>query len=202
MKRTINRFAADDLAEAVRFYKREAGVGLARRFLSEFERVVSLLEQHPGLGKPTNDGRRTHPLNDATVRDAHIKLVQSTLERYSGLELAFVFGSVARGTVRDGSDLDIAVRAAQPLSFSQKMTLIGDLAEAMGRPVDLIDLRTVGEPLLGQILSHGCRLMAARKLMAGCLAAISSTALTFYPTRSSPLTSGGPLGSGCNPAQA
>jgi plasmid stabilization system protein ParE len=62
VKRTINRFAADDLAEAVRFDKREAGVGLARRFLSEFERVVSLLEQHPGLGKPTNDGRRMHPL--------------------------------------------------------------------------------------------------------------------------------------------
>ena len=62
MKRSINRFAADDLAEAVRFYKREAGVGLARRFLSEFERVVELLEQHPGLGQPTNDGRRMHPL--------------------------------------------------------------------------------------------------------------------------------------------
>jgi len=79
--------------------------------------------------------------------DADIKLLQSTLERHSGLELAFVFGSVATGTARDDRDLDIAVQAPQPLSSSQKMALIGDLAEAMGRPVDLIDLRTVGEPL-------------------------------------------------------
>ncbi len=64
MTRSINRFAAEDLAQAVRFYKREAGVGLAKRFLSEFERVLGLLEQHPGLGTLTNDGRRTHPLTD------------------------------------------------------------------------------------------------------------------------------------------
>ena len=72
---------------------------------------------------------------------------QSTLERHSGLELAFVFGSVVRGPARDGSELDIFVQGAQPLCSSQKMALIGDLAEAMGRPVDLIDLRTVGQPL-------------------------------------------------------
>ena len=32
------------------------------------------------------------------------------------------------------------------------------LAGATGRPVDLIDLRCVGEPLLGEILKHGKRL--------------------------------------------
>ena len=64
MNRSIHRFASGDLAEAVRFYKSEAGVGLARRFLNEFERVVKLLEQHPGIGSPTADGRRAHPLSD------------------------------------------------------------------------------------------------------------------------------------------
>jgi len=43
---------------------------------------------------------------------------------------------VATGTARDDRDLDIAVQAAQPLSAAQKMALIGDLAEAMGRPVE------------------------------------------------------------------
>jgi len=32
---------------------------------------------------------------------------------------------------------------------------IAELAAATGRPVDLIDLHAVGEPLLGQILKHG-----------------------------------------------
>ena len=85
--------------------------------------------------------------------------IQGTLQQHSGLELAFVFGSAARGTAHDDSDLDIAVQAAHPLSAAQKMALIGDLAVATGRPVDLIDLLTLGEPLLGQILAHGHRLL-------------------------------------------
>lgn len=48
----------------MRFYKLEAGVGLARRFLAEFERVAKLLEEFPGLGTPTADGRQVHPLTD------------------------------------------------------------------------------------------------------------------------------------------
>lgn len=64
MNRFIHRLAGEDLAEAVRFYKSEAGIGLARRFLAEFERVAKLLEQHPGLGTPTADGRKIHPLTD------------------------------------------------------------------------------------------------------------------------------------------
>lgn len=64
MNRSIHRFASEDLADAVRFYKSEAGVGLARRFLTEFERVARLLEQHPHIGTPTADGRRVHSLTD------------------------------------------------------------------------------------------------------------------------------------------
>ena len=43
-------------------YKREAGRGVAARFLSEFERVVSLLEEFPEIGTPTNGPRRSYPL--------------------------------------------------------------------------------------------------------------------------------------------
>ena len=95
------------------------------------------------------------------MKDTDIARIQSTLQRHSGLELALVFGSVARGMARDDSDLDIGVQAARLLSARQKMDLIGDLAEALGRPVDLIDLRTVGEPLLGQILTHGHRVLGS-----------------------------------------
>jgi len=64
MSRSIHRFAADDLAEAVRFYKKEAGTGVAHRLLNEFERVAKLLEQFPGIGTPTADGRQSFPLVD------------------------------------------------------------------------------------------------------------------------------------------
>ena len=95
------------------------------------------------------------------MKDADFTRLTQTLHRHSELELALLFGSLARGTARDDSDLDIAVQAAQPLSANQEIALIGDLAVAVGRPVDLIDLRTVGEPLLGQILQHGRRLLGS-----------------------------------------
>lgn len=44
MNRSVHRFASEDLAEAGRFYNSEAGVGLARRFITVFERVAKLLD--------------------------------------------------------------------------------------------------------------------------------------------------------------
>lgn len=79
------------------------------------------------------------------------------LSAHPEIELAIVFGSVARGDARPDSDLDIAVQAKRPLDAGQKMRLVADLAVATGRPIDLIDLHVTGEPLLGQILKHGRR---------------------------------------------
>lgn len=62
MTRSLHRGAAEDLREAARFYRQEAGLGVARRFLDEFERVVTLLEGFPGIGTPTADGRQAFPL--------------------------------------------------------------------------------------------------------------------------------------------
>jgi plasmid stabilization system protein ParE len=59
---SLHRGAEQDLADALRFYKREAGRGVAARFLSEFERVISLLEEYPEIGRPTNEHRRSYPL--------------------------------------------------------------------------------------------------------------------------------------------
>ena len=115
------------------------------------------------------------------MNDAEIQLIHRTLTRHDGLELAFVFGSVAQGKARAESDLDIAFQAARPLSSQQKMALIGDLAEATGRPVDLIDLRTVGEPLLGQILSHGRRLLGSEEAHGRLLSRHLIDAADFLP---------------------
>jgi len=75
--------------------------------------------------------------------------------------LALVFGSVAQGRQRADSDLDIAVAANQALTATEKMDIIAALAERTGRPVDLIDLTVATEPLLGQILRHGRRLLGS-----------------------------------------
>ena len=80
------------------------------------------------------------------------------LNRQKGLRLAILFGSLATGRATPESDIDLAVDLGTPMNAEQKMQLISDLATVTGRPIDLIDLQTVGEPLLGQILKQGIRL--------------------------------------------
>ena len=62
MSYTLHRGAELDLAEAARFYRKEGGARLSRRFLDEFERVAELLDEYPKFGTPTEDERRSYPL--------------------------------------------------------------------------------------------------------------------------------------------
>jgi predicted nucleotidyltransferase len=84
--------------------------------------------------------------------------LKKALQAHSGLRLALLFGSCALGTQRPDSDVDVAVDMGGVMAAEQHLSLISDLALATGRAVDLIDLRTVGEPLLGQILQSGRRI--------------------------------------------
>jgi hypothetical protein len=41
------------------------------------------------------------------------------------------------------------------------MALIDAVSRALQRPVDLVDLRTAGEPTLGQVVRHGRRILGS-----------------------------------------
>jgi len=88
-------------------------------------------------------------------------LLREVLAGFPAVVLAVLFGSIALGRQRPDSDLDIAVAARQALTAAEKMALIEALAERTGRCVDLIDLKVVAEPLLGQIVRHGRRLLGS-----------------------------------------
>lgn len=87
------------------------------------------------------------------------KQILLVLERHKAIHFALLFGSLAKGSAHRESDVDLAVGATHPLSVQEKIELISELAEAIGRPVDLIDLSTVGEPLLGQIIAGGRKIL-------------------------------------------
>ena len=87
--------------------------------------------------------------------------IMSVLGKHPETRLAILFGSLATGEARADSDVDLAVDLGHPLDAGEKIQLIGDLSLAVDRPIDLVDLRTVGEPLLGQILRHGIRLIGS-----------------------------------------
>lgn len=117
------------------------------------------------------------PMVDSPV----IAVLQDALTRLPGLELAIVFGSVARAAEHPGSDVDLAIQTAAPLDTRLKMMLVAELADATGRAIDLIDLRTVGEPLLGQILSRGRRLLGSDEAFARLLSRHLIDAADFLP---------------------
>ena len=86
--------------------------------------------------------------------DIDLKL-KDILSRHPSVEMACLFGSLAAGQGRMGSDLDLAVATANPLTPQTKIELIEDLAVSIGRPVDLIDLTQAHGPLLHQIVTRG-----------------------------------------------
>lgn len=54
-----------------------------------------------------------------------------------GAKEVYVFGSAVRGTLRENSDIDMAVSGLPPEVFFRAM---GRASRALGRPVDLVDL--------------------------------------------------------------
>ncbi|MCG8438604.1 MAG: nucleotidyltransferase domain-containing protein [Pseudomonadales bacterium] len=89
---------------------------------------------------------------------ANIEPIRCYLQGIPDVSLAYVFGSIAAGTADAESDLDVAISAQQELTPERKAALISELARISGRPVDLVDLKCAGEPLLGEILTKGQRL--------------------------------------------
>ncbi len=90
--------------------------------------------------------------------------LKEVFEHFPQIALAVIFGSVAAGRQRADSDLDIAITAKRILTVEEKIALVGALAECTGRTIDLIDLNVVSEPLLGQIVRHGRRVLGSDTL--------------------------------------
>lgn len=133
--------------------------------------------EHP-TPKPSGQG-----LGSAAALSTVTQLpqIRQALNAVDGLRLALVFGSCAKGQARPDSDLDIALAFDQAMSVQQHITLIEALALVTGRPVDLIDLRTVGEPLLGQIMQHGVRILGSDVLHAQYMTRHVMDAADFMP---------------------
>lgn len=87
--------------------------------------------------------------------------IAAVLERHPPVTMAILFGSLAAGRERPDSDLDLAVSSTVPLTAEARIELIDELAAAVGRPIDLIDLSQTHSPLLRQVLTTG-RLMLCR----------------------------------------
>jgi predicted nucleotidyltransferase len=83
------------------------------------------------------------------------------LSAVAPLSLAVVFGSVARGEAREGSDLDVAILPADgELSLSEQGAIVRALERASGREVDLVLLDRVDDGLAWRIARDGVCLVS------------------------------------------
>ena len=78
-----------------------------------------------------------------------------TLAPYEEIQLAFVFGSAARGVMRPDSDVDVAILAGGQLSTEARLELMAALSLALGREIDLVDLHDAWGLILKQVLTTG-----------------------------------------------
>jgi predicted nucleotidyltransferase len=81
--------------------------------------------------------------------DAIVRLVR---EHLGDVVAIYLFGSVARGDDVAGSDVDVAVLGRRPLHALERFDLQERVARALGRDVDLIDLRSASTVLRIQVL--------------------------------------------------
>jgi uncharacterized protein len=83
--------------------------------------------------------------------------VADVLSRHA-VRFAYLFGSRARGAARPDSDLDVAVRFEADRDadarFDAALRLGAELEDAIGIPVDLVDLEAASLRLIGRILGE------------------------------------------------
>ena len=97
------------------------------------------------------------------------ELLRKVFTGFPQIKLAILFGSVASGASNAQSDIDLAVIAEKPLVAAEKIQIIEALTMATGRPIDLVDVHAAPEPLLGQALKHGRRIIGSDQAYAQLL---------------------------------
>lgn len=84
-------------------------------------------------------------------------IVQTLRARLPNLLAVYAFGSRVLGAARDDSDLDLAVLVAGYADAWVLFELAGELADQVGCPVDLLDLRAASTVMQHQVLTNGVR---------------------------------------------
>jgi uncharacterized protein len=95
------------------------------------------------------------------VTEAALHGAGDLLERRFGLDTLWLFGSAARGEEREDSDLDLAALFRRRPAALELLDAKGELADLLGREVDLVDLDRAS-PILGMQVLRSGRLLVDR----------------------------------------
>ena len=88
------------------------------------------------------------------TKDLQNKLIE-TIKQHVNPDFIILFGSFAKGTTHDESDIDLAYFSTQQLSSYERFMLAGNLASIANREVDLVDLKQIDTVFTMQIFEQG-----------------------------------------------
>lgn len=96
-----------------------------------------------------------------------LDLIVAALRGGPPVRLAILFGSTARGTQRNDSDIDIGIVPEDPeLPLNEELTLQTELSRVSGRQVDLVRLDRASTLLRWQVVRYGRALVEAEPFAA------------------------------------
>jgi predicted nucleotidyltransferase len=95
-------------------------------------------------------------MNRRVILD-HLSAEAPDLRARYGVKSLAVFGSMARGDDREGSDVDILVTFEGRATFDNFMGLKLDLEELVGRPVDLLTPKCLAPEMEARIEKEAIR---------------------------------------------
>ena len=81
------------------------------------------------------------------------------------VQAVYLFGSVVTEHFTEDSDVDVAVLTSEPMDALLRWKLIQQLAIALNRDVDLVDLSTASTVMQFQVVSTGERIFTADATM-------------------------------------
>ena len=84
--------------------------------------------------------------------------ISPILKRY-GIKKAGLFGSVARGGMKEDSDIDMLVEIENPISLLDFIKIKLEIEKTLGREVDLVEYDTIKPLLKKRILNEEIRII-------------------------------------------
>lgn len=118
-------------------------------------------------------------------RTALIDSVRSYFAPRNEARIVLVFGSVADGSYGDSSDVDIGVAGDRSFSYDEIATMGAELAEALGRPVDVVDLTASAGLIVREALVRGIRVKLDRNLYVRLHTRMLAEREDFWPLKRS-----------------
>jgi uncharacterized protein len=86
---------------------------------------------------------------------AHQVIIDILQDAWPGVQAVYLFGSHARGDAGPESDMDVAVLAGAALDPVARWEIQERIASAVGRSVDLVELRTASTVMRVMVLGEG-----------------------------------------------